>query len=489
MKITIERPSNTEAVVNVELEWVELEKASDRAYQRLAQRYDVPGFRKGHAPRTLLERRLGKETIYQEGLEDLIESSYRDAVRQNNLQPLAQPELDAPTLELGQPYTFVARVPVIPPVELGDYKAIRVAQPKVEITDEDIAKVVEQVREDHAMWLPVERPAEIGDQVIVDLKLTANDRDISNLTDNEFVLVEERPGIFSGMDQQLVGMSEGESKEFTTTIPEDYANAELAGKEASYTVTLKGVKNRELPEADDELAKSVGEYENMDGLREAIREQLQRQKENEARREVRESVLKAVTDQVEIEIPHVLVHNETDEMIDEMQRILAQNRLSFEQYLSMMSKSEEEYRQEIEPEATGRAKRELVLNAVADAEGIEPTTRDLEQWLELMALVGGGKRVRLRDLSAGQRASITRRLARDLATDRLVEIATQEGEAEAEGAPAAEAEAATDTKAEATPAPKPATKSRAKAKATTEAKAEAAGASEAESAAEAESES
>src|SRR5215469_16659061 len=130
------------------------------------------------------------------------------------------------------------------------------------------------------MWLPAERPAEIGDKVSVDLKLTVDDRSISDLKDNEFELTNERSGIFSGMDQHIVGLSEGESKDFTTTIPADYANSELAGKEAQYSVTIKAVRYRELPPLDDELAKSVGEYETLEGLREAVRTQLQNQKDS-----------------------------------------------------------------------------------------------------------------------------------------------------------------------------------------------------------------
>lgn len=441
MKVTVERTPESEAVLNVELDWTELEKASDRAYRKLAQKYTVPGFRKGHAPRSMLERMLGKEAIYQEGLEDLIESTYRDAVKQNDLTPLAQPSLDAPALEMGQPYSFTARVPILPEVKLGDYRSIRVETPTTEVTDEDVEKVLKQVQEDQAMWLPAERPAQMGDKVVMDLKLTAGDRSISDLHDNEFELAADRAGIFSGMDEQIVGMTEGETKQFTTTIPEDYGNADLAGKEAQYEVTLKGVKYRELPEIDDELAKSIGDYENLDAVREAVRAQLQSQKETESRRTVREEVVKQAADQSEVEIHPVLVDEEVHRMMDETGRMLQQSGISQEQYLEMMNKNEEEYHKELEPDAQVRVKRDLVLDAIAEREGLKVSDTEIQSWLDMYAAIGG-RRMRLRDLRPGQRAGIESSLLRDKATERLVEIATAESGEPAESAEEAGAKAA-----------------------------------------------
>ncbi|HKV83392.1 MAG TPA: trigger factor [Ktedonobacterales bacterium] len=423
MKVTVERTPESEAVLNVELEWSELEKASDRAYKRLVQQYNVPGFRKGHAPRTMLERVVGKEAIYHEGLDDLIETSYRDAVRDNKLTPLAQPTIDHPEIEMGKPYSFTARVPVLAPVELGDYKAIRVEQPDTAVSDEDVQKVVEQIRDNNAMWLPAERPARIGDQVTMDLKLTAGDRDISDLHDNEFTLADDREGIFKGMDEQIVGMAEGESKQFTTTIAEDYTNPDLAGKEAAFDVTLKAVKFRELPEIDDELAKSAGDYETVEGLRTGIREQLERQKQSEARRTIREETVKQAVEQATVQVAPVLVEDELDAMVGELRRMLEQSRMSFEQYLVMTQKTEEQVREEMEPDARERAKRDLVLNAIADAEQIEVTDAEVGGWLDVLGAMGGRK-MKLNQLSRGQRANIANSMRRDKVIELLQEFAT-----------------------------------------------------------------
>ena len=425
MKVTVDRSNETEAALTVELDWAELEKASDRAYKKLVQKYNVPGFRPGKAPRSILERMVGKDAIYQEGLEELMDSAYHEAVHEHALIPVGQPEVDAPQIEMGQPYTFVARVPVLAPVVLGDYKAIRVAQEQVEVTDEEIDATLERMRESAALWLPADRPAQVDDRVTVDLKLTAGEKVVSNLHDNEFELTTERPGVFAGMDDHIVGMREGERAEFTTTIPEDYANPDLAGKEAQYEVEVKAVKTRELPELDDEFAKTQGDYETLDGLRETIREEMVQRKEADARRDLRETVLNELVGDSKIEIHSSLVEEEQDTMIRETTRMLEQSRLNFQQYLQIMGKSQEEYRDEIEPEATARVKRDLALTAVADAESIEVSDEEIQNWLDVFTAVGG-KPMQLRTLSHGQLDNVTSRIRRDKALARLVEIATQD---------------------------------------------------------------
>jgi trigger factor len=431
LKVTVERTPESEAVLNIELEWSELEKASDKAYRKLVQKYNVPGFRRGHAPRTMLERMLGKDALYQEGLDDLIDQSINSAVREHSLRPLARPSVDTPPIEHGQPYAFVARLPVLTPVVLGDYQSIRVEQPTVEVTDEDVQKVLGDIQLDQAMWLPADRPAQLDDKVVVDLKVTAGDRTISDLHDNEFTLADERPGIFAGMDARIVGMKEGETKEFTTTIPEDYANTELAGKEASFTVTVKGVKYRELPALDDELAKSLGEFQTMDDVRKAIHDQLLTRKQEQAQRELRDEVAKAAAEQATVEIHEVLVDEEVHSMMHEMERTLKQqSRLSLQQYLSVTNKTEEQLHTDLEPEAKERVRRDLVLSAVADAEHLDATDDEIEGWLAVLSAVSGGKPIRPRDLSANQRANVISRIRRDKAWDHLVEIAISGAPAE-----------------------------------------------------------
>jgi trigger factor len=436
---------------------------------------------------------LGKDALYQEGLEDLIEASIKSAVREHQLRQIARASVDPPPIEHGQPYAFVARVPVFTPVVLGDYQSIRAEQPAVEVTEEDIQKVLDGIQRDQALWLPAERPAELDDKVVMDLKLTVGEREISDLHDNEFTLESERPGIFAGVDAEIVGMKEGETKQFTTTIPDDYANTELAGKETNVTVTVKGVKYRELPALDDELAKSIGDYQTMDDVRQAIHDQLLAHKQEQARSDLRAQVAKAAAERATVEIHEVLVDEEVHQMMHEMESMLGQNRLNLQQYLSMTNQTEEQYHTALEPEAKERVRRDLVLSAVADAEHIEVSDDEIERWLT--GLSAGGKPLRPRDLSERQRASVTSRIRRDKALDRLIEIATSDTSAEAPAESAAKtaktsaaapekaaareernAKAAATAAAEAesvttaTPAPKTSAKTEAKATAKTDAK-------------------
>jgi trigger factor len=428
VNVTVERTPESEALLTIELAWDEVEAATNKAYKRLSQKYNVPGFRKGHAPRSMIERMLGKEAVYQEGLDDLIDEAYRKALVEHDLTPLTQPHVEGtPTFEEGQPYSVQLHVPVLTQATLGDYTTIRVEPPTVEITDEQVEQTVERLREQQAIWEPVERGAEIGDQVTMDLNLTAEGREkpISDLHDNEFVLTDERVGIFTGMDEHIVGMKEGDTKSFTTTIPEDYSNPELAGKEAQYEVAVKAVKRRELPEANDEFAATVGDYTTMDEVRQAIREQMRAQRQRDAERELSDEVTKRLIETSTFTIHPLLVEDEANTMMRETARMLEDSRLSLQQFLEASGKTEDEYRKELEPDATERVKRDLALAALASAEQVEVEDEEAGQWFEMMSMLSGGRRSRWRDLSASQRRAIIARLRRDKALSRMISIATE----------------------------------------------------------------
>src|SRR5437588_3228153 len=196
MKVSVEKLPSSEALLEVDLSWEELEKASEKAYRKVVQKVDVPGFRRGKAPRSLLERKLGKEYIYQEALDDLITETYRSAVKEHELTPLTQPELDAPVFEMGQPYHFSLKVAILPSVTLGDYRSLHFDREEAEVTSEEVEKELEALQARRTTWNVVERPAEIGDRVTVDLKLTSGDQSISDLKDNPFELTNERHGLF-----------------------------------------------------------------------------------------------------------------------------------------------------------------------------------------------------------------------------------------------------------------------------------------------------
>lgn len=435
MKVSVEKLPSSEAMVEVDFSWDEVEKASDKAYRKLVQKIDVPGFRRGRAPRSLLERRLGKESIYQEGLDDLMTETYRNALKENDITPLGTPDLDAPVFEMGQPYHFTLKVPILSPVELGDYHSLHFEREEAIITSEEVEQELESRRNQQAKWEEVERPPQIGDRVTVDLKLTVEDQTISDLKDNPFELTDERHGLFSGMDEHIVGMSTGESKSFATTIPADYANDKIAGKEASFAVNLHKVETKEVPELDDALAAQVsnGQYETLEDLRTAISDSQLETKKRRIRDELRETVVNAVIEQSQVAVHHILVHEEAEEMMHQLSHLLEQQRMSMDQYLMLMRKSREEYLEELEPDAENRVKRQLVLDAVAEKEKIEVTPEEVEALFRAYAQIGQGlpqteQQIRALATSLRREKTITKlvELTTDPDPDEQVEVQAEE---------------------------------------------------------------
>lgn len=441
MKVSVETLPTSEAVLNVDFSWEELEKASDKAYRKLVQKIDVQGFRRGKAPRSLVERKVGKEYIYQEGLDDLMNETYRDALKEHSLVPLTSPDVEAPLFEIGQDYHFSIKVPIQPTVELGDYKALHFERPSADVTSEEVEKELEQTRERLASWDEVERPAQIGDRVTMDLKLSVEDQTVSDLKDNPFELTDERHGLFTGMDEQIVGMQKGESKSFSSTIPEDYGNEKYAGKPSNYEVTLHKIEFRELPELDDAFAiqASNDEVQTIEDYRKAISDRLLDDKKRKIRDDLREQVLDTVTEQAQMTIHPVMIHDEQHEMMHQMGHVLEQQRMSMDQYLMLIKKSAEEYEESLKPDAEKRVRQQLVLNEVIKQEGIQVSPEELESIFRFYAQMG-------QELpqTEEQVRSLASSLLREKALSRLIELTTDpdpDEEAEAEEAEVLEAEA------------------------------------------------
>jgi trigger factor len=433
--------------VNVDFSWEELEKASDKAYRKLVQKVDIQGFRRGRAPRSLLERKLGKESIYQEGLDDLMNEAYRGALKEHNIVPLTQPELDAPLFEIGQPYHFSLKVPILPSVELGDYHSLHFDRPEADVTSEEVEKEIEQRRERLVKWEEAERPAQIGDRVTMDLKLTAEEQLVSDLKENVFELTSERHGLFTGMDEQLVGLTVGESKTFSTTIPEEYANEKLAGKAANYEVTLHKVEFRELPELDDALAVQISnaEFQTLEDLRKSISDQLLASKKRKINENLREQALKALVDQASVTIHPVLIEEEAQEMMHQMGHILEQQQMSLEQYLLLVKQTKEEYLESFKPDAERRARQQLVLDAFIKQEEITVEAEEIEAIFQLYAQMG-----RKLQQTEAQIRSLANSLQHEKAIVRLVELTTDPDPDEvAVVEETSEEEVATSTEAEA----------------------------------------
>lgn len=438
MKVSVEKLPSSEAVLEIDLTWDELEKASDKTYRKLVQKVDVPGFRRGKAPRTILERKLGKEHLYQEALDDLITETYRNALKEHDLTPIKQPELEAPVFAIGQPYHFSLKVPVITPVVLGDYRSLHFEREEASVTSEEVEQELEAMRNQQATWNAVERPAQYGDRVTVALKLTVEEQAVSDLKENPFELVQERGGLFAGMDEQVVGMSDGEQKTFTTTIPDSYSNQKLAGKEGHYDVTVQKIEIKEIPELDDALAGRVSnnQYSTLEDLRKAISDAVLTNKQNHIGSELREKAINTLVEQSQVTAHSLLIRQEAEEMLHQLSHRLEQQRLPLDQYLLMIRKTREEFLKESEPEAEKRVKRQLVLGELIKAEQIKVTSEEISALLQTYEQIGqplprSEEQIRSLATSYAQEKAISRLL--ELTTDPDPEAEKLEGEGGEEG--------------------------------------------------------
>ena len=390
MKVSVEKLPTSEAVVNVDLSWDEMEKASDKAYKKLVKEVDIQGFRRGKAPRSILERKVGKESIYQEGLDDLISETYRDAIKEHNLTPISQPKLDAPHFTIGQPYHFSVTVPIITPVELADYTTLHFDREEAVVTSEEVDKELQSLRNRQVEWKETDRPIEYNDRIKADLQLTSGEQTVSNLKDNLFEITNERHGLFTGMDEHLLGMKAGETKEFSTTISADYANEKLANQQADYTVTVHAVEEKLLPELDDAFAAKVsdGECETVEALSKVLSDNILEGKKRRINTELRDKILNTIIEQSHFVIHPLLIEEEVEDMLHRSGHMFQQQHFSPEQYLKMIGKSRAEYTEDVRPDAEMRVKRRLIMEEIVRREQISVDAEDLEMLFNAYAQMG-----------------------------------------------------------------------------------------------------
>jgi trigger factor len=395
VKVATQEIENRQVVLDIVVEDEQVEKAVDQAYRRIVQRLNVPGFRKGKAPRALVERMVGKEALLEDAMEHLVPRVVQDAVKQQDLKMVARPTLEVVST---QPLQVKATVPVEPKVELGDYRSLSVPLEEPDVDDDQVEGVVERLREANATWEPVERPVRLGDRVAIDVTGKVGETVIVDSKDAEYVVDPEGPQPAVGFADEIVELQPEEEKTFTLTLPEDWRNKEQAGQEATFTVRVHWVKEKKLPELDDAFASTVGDdYETMEALRAAIRKDLTDRQAATLRNDHADKVLEAVVEQAKVEVPPQLVQEEADRILQEYARSLEQQGIPLQQFMRLTNKTEESLRAEMLAQGEKNVRRTEVLNAVADAEGIEVSDEQVRDEL-------------LRDLSDAPNAE---RLVRD----------------------------------------------------------------------------
>jgi len=424
LKITKEKEENRQAYLTVELEPAEMEEAMEDSYKTLAQQAEIPGFRKGKAPRSVVERHVGHARLVEEAVNKLVPQAYEQAIKDQEIEPFAQPEIE---LTQAEPVIFTAVVPLQPTVELGDYQSIRMTPEPAEVTDDKADSVIEELRHQYATWESVERPLDYNDLAVIDISGKVDEKPYVQKIGAQYQVLKESVSPAPGFSDQLIGMKNGDEKEFTLSFPEDYANNEIAGKEGAFKVKLTEIKEEKLPEMNDELAAQVSpEFNTVKSLREETAKRLQQNAEEQSRMDFEEKLINAVVEQAQIEYPPVLVKMEINRILNEQNRRMQMSGGGMDDYLKSINKTEEQLREELRPMSIKNVNASLVLGRITEAEKVEVTEEDINASIDGMTgNTAEDKREDLRKLldNPQTRQSLTQSLMSRKTVDRLVEIA------------------------------------------------------------------
>ncbi len=376
MKVTRDNSSPIEVTLTVELATEDENPFIDRSYRRVVSRLNIPGFRRGRAPRHIVESMMGRTALLQEALEFMVPETLDKVLQDEEVSAFGEPSIEVTELE---PVSFTATVPLEPTVDLAGYREIRVETEPVKVTDEEVDGVLDRVRDEQAVWEPVERAAEYGDRLNLNVLGTMEEETVVDDEDVEYIPNEENVLPFPGFAPNLVGLSEDDASEFTVTVPEDYPREQYAGKDIQFQVSVLSVKEKSVPELDDEFAKSVGEgFDDLEALRTSIRESLTGQAENAARNELEQKSLDALCEVAVVNASPLLYERELEAMQANRERMLRQQGLDLATYLRFMGKSPDEFLDEMRPNAERRLVSALVMRKLAEVEEIEISDEDVQ---------------------------------------------------------------------------------------------------------------
>jgi trigger factor len=435
VKLSVERQAGSIVVLDIAADDEEFAQSMDRAFRKVSKDIQIPGFRKGKAPRGIIERFYGREIFLQDAADDVMDKLYRQALQQEELTPVGEPDVEIVELE---PVNFKVTVPVYPAIDPGDYAAVRVEPQDAAVTDADVEEVLERLRKSQATWVdPSEaRAPREGDQVTVDYEVKEGDEDFQEpVEDAQFILGETN--LLQQLREKIEEMQVGDTETFELAFDEndETADPSIRGKALSYTVTLKSIKERELAELDDEFAKSVADADSLVDLRDQIREDVHQGKTSDARTSVVNEIIAKIAEGAEIDPPAVMVDEEVEHQLGHLKQNLAQSGTPFAAYLRAQGKTEDDLKVELRPEAERRLRNSLILQEIAKREQVEVTDDEIDEQLDSM--FGGAadgeddearaRRERVREMYRGDyfRNMLRSDLFDRKLTDRLIERATE----------------------------------------------------------------
>ncbi|MGN0280247.1 MAG: trigger factor [Lachnospiraceae bacterium] len=386
MSLQVEKLEKNMAKLTIEASAEDLEKAIEQAYQKQKKQISIPGFRKGKVPRQMVEKMYGKEVFYEDAANALIPDAYDKALEECEEDIVSSPKIEVTQIEAGKPFIFTATVALKPEVKLGKYKGVKVDKIDTTVTDEEVDAEINKERENNARNITVEdRPVKDGDMTTLDFEGFVDGVAFEGGKGENYPLTIGSGAFIPGFEEQLVGAEIGKEVEVKVTFPEDYQAENLKGKDAVFKCTIKEIKEKELPELDDEFASEVSEFETLAEYKEDIKKNLTEKKEKDAKNAKEDAAIKAAVEASEMEIPEAMLETQQRQMVDEFAQRITMQGLSMEQYFQFTGTNYQQMVEQVKPQAEERIKSRLVLEAIAKAENIEATEEDYEKELETMA--------------------------------------------------------------------------------------------------------
>lgn len=385
MGAVLEKKENNKVFFNFELEADAFEKALQDAYMKNRGRYNIPGFRKGKAPRKIIELNYGEEIFYEDAINILLPEAYENAVKELELEPVDTPDIDIDEIIKGEPILVKAEVDVKPEVKLGDYKAMELEKVEYEVTDEMIEHELHHVQEDNARIISVDREVKEGDIVTIDFAGFVDEEQFPGGTAEGHELEIGSKTFIPGFEEQLIGKNKGEEVEVKVTFPEEYHEESLAGKEALFKVVIHEIREKELPELDDEFAKDVSEFDTIEEYKQDIKNRLEEELKSQEKFEKENKVIEKVMEISEVDIPNGMIETQIDDELGQFDFRLRQQGLELEKYLELTGTNIDMMREQFREVAEKRVRADLVLEAIAKVESIEVTEEDIDKELTKMA--------------------------------------------------------------------------------------------------------
>ncbi|MCV2270755.1 trigger factor [Clostridioides difficile] len=386
MKAELIKKEGNKVTLKITVDNNKFEAAVNKAYNKSRNKYNIPGFRKGKAPRIVIETQYGKGIFYNDAIEILFPEVYPEAIKELDIDPIDNPDLDIEEISKDNGLVMVLNVEVKPEFELGNYKGIEIAKVENTVSDENVDAKLQEMVEKNARLVSVEDKAlEDGNTAIIDFEGFENGVAFDGGKGENYNLVIGSNTFIPGFEEQLVGKKAGEEVEVNVTFPEEYHSQDLAGKPVVFNVKINDVKVKELSALDDEFAKDTSEFDSLDELKADVRAKLEEEAKNRADAETRNSVVEKVAENTEIEIPEVMIQHQIDNMLNELNYQLQYQGFGLQQLLEMTGRTMEELREERKEDAKKLVKSSLVLEAITKAEGIEATEEEFKAELEKMA--------------------------------------------------------------------------------------------------------